>query len=126
MDNSIKLLIGVIGLAGLIAFVVPSGAPAPGPVDPSVPEAVGSPQILGLDPSLEAGRSVAPPAQVEYFKFGEPTIDGKPFGSVDEPKPIERSRDQVEPPVLANPQPPYDLQNALTGPPPADPAIPAN
>ena len=125
MDNSIKLLIGVVGLAGLIAFVVPSGAPTPEPVTAPVPQAIAAPQILDLGPDLEA-KPVVETVQVEYFKFGEPTIDGKPFGSVDESRSSDNSRDKAEPPIVAAPPPQGDVQNTLPVLPLADPTIPAN
>ena len=124
MDNSIKLLIGVVGLAGLIAFVVPSGAPTPETVVPPVSQATAAPQIIGLDPDLQATPD-REPVQVEYFKFGEPTIDGKPFGSVEEQRPTENSRDEAAPPVVAVTPPQADMQNVLPAPPLADPTIPA-
>ena len=125
MDYSIKLLIGVVGLAGLIAIVVPSGAPTPEPVIAPVPPAIAAPQILDLGPDLEAN-PVGEPVQVEYFKFGEPTIDGKPFGSVDEQRPTDNSGNEAEPPVVAAPPPQADMQNALPVPPTVDSTIPAN
>ena len=125
MDNSIKLLIGVVGLAGLIAFVVPSGAPTPEPITAPVPQAIAAPQILDLGPDLEA-KPVGEPVQVEYFKFGEPTIDGKPFGSVDEQRPTENSHDEAEPPVVVITPPQGDMQSTLPVPSLADPTIPAN
>lgn len=126
MDNSIKLLIGVVGLAGLIAYVVPSGSPVPNPAAAPVAQAIAAPQILGLDPNLDAAKPVGEPIQVKYFKFGEPTIDGKPFGSVDEPKPREDSRDPVENPIATNPVPQSGIQNMLPGQPSIDPAMRAN
>ena len=125
MDNSIKLLIGVVGLAGLIAFVVPSGAPPLDPITPPAPQAIAAPQILDLGPNLEE-KPVGELVQVEYFKFGEPTIDGKPFGSVDESRPSDNSGNEAEPPVVAAPPPQADMQNALPVPPTVDSTIPAN
>lgn len=126
MNNSVKLFLGVVGFALLLALLVPSGTPAPEPVAASLPTASTTPQILGLEPNLGAAKSVAPPIQVEYFKFGEPTIDGKPFGSIDDPKPIERPSDEMEPPVPANPAPLSETHNASSVPAAVDLAFPEN
>lgn len=126
MDNSIKLLIGVVGLAGLIAYVVPSGSPVPDPAAAPVAQAIAAPQILGLDPNLDAAKPVGEPIQVKYFKFGEPTIDGKPFGSVDEPRSSDSSRDKVVSQVAALPPSQPDMQDSSPVPPPEGQAIPAN
>lgn len=75
MDNILKLLLGVLGVAGLLAMLTPSKES----VAPPVPE----PSAEIASPVNEA----APPDEAlfekpgdEIIKFGEPMIDVSPIG----------------------------------------------
>jgi len=89
MDKSIKLLIGVISLAGLLALLIPSNLPTP-PKPEAATEAVDAPVLekVVIDDNVDTPVEDMEPAdsleEEEFFKFGEPTIDGKPYGASDE------------------------------------------
>jgi hypothetical protein len=83
MDNILKILLGVLGLAALIAMLVPSenpvapsspapiAAPAPSSEVPPVPQNPVSPTIDA--PAQE------PSDDLTIGPIGEPTIDGTPL-----------------------------------------------
>lgn len=86
MDNILKLLLGVLSVAGLLAMLVPSG------LTPVQPE----PVAAETTPPVQPVESTPPPVEVvvadseEYnFKIGEPTIDGKPIVDPDALPPNE-------------------------------------
>lgn len=94
MDNTLKVLVGVVGFAGLIALLVPSqskvetasnGAPLA-----VAPPPLMAPQIANdgeTDAEFEDNDAELPDEdpEVDEFKFGEPSIDGQPFGGTYEP-----------------------------------------
>lgn len=89
MEKPVKLLICVIGFSGLIAALIPTDLPTPpNPQEPT--EALDAPVIgttVGNDNvevQVEHMGAVESPQEQEVFKFGEPTIDGKPYGAIDE------------------------------------------
>jgi hypothetical protein len=91
MDKSLKLLIAVLGVAGLLALLVPSSVstPPPAPAVEVAATAVAAPVIAAetTEEVLDVEEEEIDPAddaEEEFFKFGEPTIDGKPYGSSDD------------------------------------------
>jgi len=127
MNNPVKLLIGVVGLALLLALLVPSVAPAPEPplAESAVPPVVPTPAAAIVSPAAEPVQMVSEPMQVEFFKFGEPTIDGKPFGSVDDEKANNNGTDRATAPVIQVASPPPAAQSVPADPPATEPEIPA-
>ena len=91
MQQPVKLLIGVISLAGLIAALIPSGMPAPSKSD-AITDGADAP-VTGttvndenIESQTENIETVQNPVGEVSFKFGDPTIDGKPYGAIDEPQ----------------------------------------
>ena len=84
MDNILKILLGVLGVAGLLAMLTPSGVSVAPPVPETIVE-VATPvnEVPQLPPSDEA---VFEDAGDEIIKFGEPTIDGNPIGDENAPQ----------------------------------------
>lgn len=83
MDNILKVLLGVLGVAALLALLVPSGDP----VAPIEKMAAGS-EEKESSPRLPASKKPAnevPGSRdkdiSEDFKIGEPLIDGNPIQS---------------------------------------------
>lgn len=122
MDNSLKMLLGVLSVSGLIAMFVPSAspvvspvgstppfaaAPVPAPPPPSNTEEVfeGEDDYAGDEEEALDGEDT----DEEDFRIGEPSIDGRPFGS----GPDIRSEDNVSATSTDN-----TLQQP--GPPPAE------
>jgi hypothetical protein len=119
MNNAWKILIGVLGFAGFLAFLVPTqftasqpdpsrGVRGPAPAPPPTPvmqnEDIDAEEELIEDDEEEDDEE-------DFGNFGDPMIDGKPYGSDDsksnnEPKnPAPRENDdesdvQVEADVL--------------------------
>lgn len=93
MDNILKMLLGVLGVAGLIAMAVPTNmavtpeaAPPPAAAElipPPAPAVSGE----GLPPEQQAEESFG-----DEFMIGEPTIDGNPIGYADQ----QQSNDQPQ------------------------------
>jgi hypothetical protein len=76
MDNILKLLIGVLSVAGLLAMLTPTHSPEPQVVAQTVPaptEAVITDNVVNPEESLPEE------PDDEVIKFGEPMIDGKPI-----------------------------------------------
>ena len=79
MDNSLKLLLAVLGIAGVLAFLAPTNLATPAPIAVATPVApVVAPPVDTSSPTQMEPVSNSGPQ--EAFKFGEPTIDGKPYG----------------------------------------------
>jgi hypothetical protein len=96
MDNVLKLLLGVVALSGVIALLVPSESPVAPPVDPA-PVQAAAPAPVAQEPSEDEDTDAdaegddedldGEEADDEDFTFGEPSIDGQPFGgSTDAPR----------------------------------------
>ena len=96
MDNILKLLIGVLGVAGLLAMLAPSNfVPAePEPVTEAPPPA----QPVDLPPVPE--EPATSDGQVYNFKMGEPTIDGKPIMDPESPLPMNNNIEVPSQPVV--------------------------
>lgn len=80
MDNILKLLLGVLSVAGLIAMVTPTNmtvAPPP-PVATDAPAVEGPAQVS--DPALLPEEEIVEEAEDDPFSTGEPMIDGNPIG----------------------------------------------
>lgn len=78
MDNILKMLLGVLSVAGLIALVIPAKNPLP----PQVAEA----PMEATAPALEEIPPQPSPDPVQFgsdpasdFQIGTPTIDGNPM-----------------------------------------------
>lgn len=76
MDNILKLLIGVLSVAGLLAMLTPTHTPEPQVVAQAEP-APAEPVINndGINPE----EPFPDEPDDEVIKFGEPMIDGKPI-----------------------------------------------
>jgi hypothetical protein len=80
VDNILKMLLGVLSVAGLIALAIPQG----NPVAPSEPANVANPEVNA--PSPEPAATPPSPSPVPFdsdasveFITGAPTIDGRPM-----------------------------------------------
>jgi hypothetical protein len=76
MDNILKLLLGVLSVAGLLAMLTPSSTPKPVVVAQAEP-APAKPVVEAADVNPE--EPVPDETEDEVIKFGEPMIDGKPI-----------------------------------------------
>jgi hypothetical protein len=95
MDNILKLLLGVLGVAGMIAMVTSNLSfepqPAPAPVAETVvmqpvPESEDGQE--GEEAIAEEGMEDSPEEDGEdIFAIGEPMIDGNPYGANTQPQP---------------------------------------
>ena len=96
MDNILKLLIGVLGVAGLLAMLAPSNfvPTEPEPVTEAPPPA----QPVDLLPVPE--EPATSEGQVYNFKMGEPTIDGKPIMDPESPLPMNNNIEVPSQPVV--------------------------
>ena len=80
MDNTLKILLGVLSVAGLITVVIPQG----NPIAPREAADVANPEVTAPPPKPAAPPPSPPPvpfdsgASVEFIT-GAPTIDGKPM-----------------------------------------------
>jgi hypothetical protein len=80
VDNILKMLLGVLSVAGLIALAIPEG----NPVGPSEAADVANAEVNAPSPEPAAPPPSLPPvpfdsgASVEFIT-GAPTIDGKPM-----------------------------------------------
>jgi hypothetical protein len=86
MDNIQKLILGVLGIAGMIAMLVPSGASV---VPPPAAEAAPAAAAVMVEPAA-AEQEAVPEEELaeesemsdeEVFAMGEPAIDGNPIGN---------------------------------------------
>jgi hypothetical protein len=80
VDNILKMLLGVLSVAGFIALAIPQG----NPVAPSEPANVANPEVNA--PSPEPAATPPSPSPVPFdsdasveFITGAPTIDGRPM-----------------------------------------------
>lgn len=77
MDNIQKTLLGVLGVAGFIAFVTPSGDPLAPANSAAETQMAATPAQLNPPPQpAQSAQEVRPEIEV---RMGEPTIDGKPM-----------------------------------------------
>ena len=84
MDNILKLLLGVLGVAGLIAFATSTLS-----VDAQVSETAAPPPVIEAGPPPviegieEVGLEEESPEEdgEDVLAMGEPMIDGNPYGS---------------------------------------------
>lgn len=80
MDNILKLLLGVLSVAGLIAMVTPTNMT----VAPPVPVVADMPAVAGPDQLSDAAllpeEEIVEEAEDDPFSTGEPMIDGNPIG----------------------------------------------
>ncbi len=80
MDNTLKILLGVLSVAGLITVVIPQG----NPIAPREAADVANPEVTAPPPKPAAPPPSPPPvpfdsgASVEFIT-GAPTIDGRPM-----------------------------------------------
>lgn len=99
MDNILKLLLGVLGVAGLIAMVT-SSLPfeAPVAVDAAPPPVIAAGPPLPDESTGEENFDEPSPEEdgEDIFAMGEPMIDGNPYGTTSDQN------------AQANVQPPYD------------------
>lgn len=82
MDNILKMLLGVLSVAGLIALAVPQRDPVAS--DAAVPEATTAAQPEVAQARAPEPSPVPSPSPVDVtstpdFQIGEPSIDGKPL-----------------------------------------------
>ena len=96
MDNILKLLIGVLSVAGLLAMLAPSNL-VPTEMEP-VTEAPPPAQPVDLPPVPE--EPATSDGQVYNFKMGEPTIDGKPIMDPEIPLPMNNNSEVPSQPVM--------------------------
>lgn len=80
MDNILKMLLGVLSVAGLIALAIPQG----NPVAPSEPANVANPEVNAPSPEPTPPLPSPPPVPFDSgvsveFITGAPTIDGRPI-----------------------------------------------
>lgn len=81
MDNIQKLILGVLGIAGMIAMLVPSGDPVTPTVAPTAPAAATIVEAtvqadLAAEEQLDAEAEMS---DEDVFLMGEPAIDGNPI-----------------------------------------------
>ena len=81
MDNIQKTLFGVIGVAGMIAFLTPSVDPL-APTQPNANAQMAAPPANPAPPAqpAQSANEVRPEIEV---RMGEPTIDGKPLMAIE-------------------------------------------
>ncbi len=83
MDNIQKLILGVLGVAGMIAMLVPSGDPMAPPVAsiatvaPTIVEPAAETEFVAEEQSDEESEL----NDDDVFAMGEPAIDGNPIQS---------------------------------------------
>jgi hypothetical protein len=106
VDNISKAMAGVLGIAGIIAFLTPTDVSfAPNPAVPLAP-----PAVAELPPVPQAPTPTASPITDEDLVMGQPTIDGKPFVDgnpvIEDPaNNIQSSTEQAQQPSGNIPQP---------------------
>lgn len=76
MDNILKLLLGVLGLAGLLAMLTPSQGPALPLADQTAPPVA---EAVIPENATEPENTFVYESDEEVVKFGEPMMDGKPI-----------------------------------------------
>lgn len=100
MDNILKLLLGVLSVAGLIAMVTPTNMT----VAPPPPIAAADPAVAA--PTLENGNGDLPPedpelieneAEDDPFSTGEPMIDGNPINQQGQQSPNINNSESPQP-----------------------------
>ena len=83
MDNILKILLSVLGVAGLLAMLTPSSTSV-APPDPEQIVQVASPadEVAEIAPD----EAIVEEADEEIVRFGEPMIDGNPVGDDETPQ----------------------------------------
>lgn len=83
MDNILKVLLGVLGIAGLLALLTPSNMT----VAPAVPEPVAAvAPVENVVADANPDEAFVEEADDEIVKFGEPMIDGQPIADDEAPQ----------------------------------------
>lgn len=107
MDNIQKLILGVLGVSGMIAMVLPSGVSSKSNAD-ETSVAVDAP-VLGPPEMAEDGSEAEEEmteesefANEDIFVTGEPAIDGNPLQAQPEGNPAQAPQiaEQYVPPVI--------------------------
>jgi hypothetical protein len=119
MDNSLKLLIGVLSIAGVLAFLAPTSVtPTEAPVEAAPVAAVPVVETPANDQNVDGGvpeeEAEDQGEEEEYFKFGEPTIDGQPFTGGDDSS-TENDNSDVQDQSSQN-QPAAEISNEVLPP----------
>jgi hypothetical protein len=105
MDNILKLLLSVLGVAGLIAMVTSNM-----PYDQQQPEAIAPPPLINPPlPTSENGGDALPEESLDaespeedgedVLSIGEPMIDGQPYGSSNQQAPQNEGPMPVQQPA---------------------------
>jgi hypothetical protein len=86
MDNILKLLLGVLSFAGLLAMLVPANLAVkpPAPAVAVAPTAEVPPQITDQEPPPEE-EMIDDEAEDDPFSNGQPIIDGNPINDSGQP-----------------------------------------
>lgn len=80
MDNILKMLLGVLSVAGLIAMAIPQRNPLPAEQPVSAPAPAPAPeQARAPDPAPSPSPSTVDISSTPGFQIGAPTIDGNPI-----------------------------------------------
>lgn len=101
MDNILKLLLGVLSVAGLIAMVTPTNLTVAPPVPiaaDDIPAVEGPAQIS--DPALLPEEETVEEAEDDPFSTGEPMIDGNPINGQSVANNSESDSPQQSPPAF--------------------------
>jgi hypothetical protein len=100
MDNTLKAVIGVIALVGVIIMIIPEGNPLAKKSDaigrpevigapPPPPPANGRPEVKDAPPVPNATKSDTPGQLIydtdEYKNFGKPMVDPRPPSEREQP-----------------------------------------
>lgn len=103
MDNILKLLLGVLSIAGLIAMLAPTNMPVASPVQAvasATPDII-APTSENGEPLPSEEEMVENEAEDDPFSTGEPTIDGNPIGQPGQQNNINGESQAQQPPFPA-------------------------
>lgn len=110
MDNILKLLLGVLGIAGLLAMLTPSQVSTPAVVEAAPANEVAAPVPETTDAVAE--EAFPEEADDEFVKFGEPMIDGNPI--IDDEAPQQQAANDInQPSPTGNSNGPVDYRQIL-------------
>jgi len=90
MDNILKLLLGVLSVAGLIAMLAPTNlSMSPPPEIAAAEPAIAAPQLENPNEELppEDAELIENEAEDDPFSTGEPMIDGNPINQQEQQSP---------------------------------------
>lgn len=114
MDNIQKLILGVLGISGMLAMLVPSGAGvAPPPPADTAAIAAANPESIPTEDGVVPEEEVTDESETDedVFLVGEPAIDGNP---------LQGSQPNYQPPPFAvqqyAPQPSFEYSQPATVP----------